>query len=139
MSLRAALAPTAFGVVGAVFDDAGRVVLVRHSYTPGWRLPGGGIDRGEAPEAAVRRELGEEIGLAGGSVSLFGLYVRPAGWATNLVGVYRVAGATIDFRPSLEIREICLADPRSPPDGCTEPTRRRLLELAGVVPPRPSW
>ena len=34
--------------------------------SPGsWTLPGGGIDFGEAPEAAVLRELEEETGLVG--------------------------------------------------------------------------
>ncbi len=35
------------GVRAACFDDAGRVFLVRHSYLPGWHLPGGGLDRNE--------------------------------------------------------------------------------------------
>src|SRR6266567_5107401 len=29
----------------------------------GWQLPGGGVRRGEMPEAAAKRELAEEIGL----------------------------------------------------------------------------
>ena len=39
------------------------LLLVRSSYVVGWHLPGGGVRRGEMPEAAARRELVEEIGL----------------------------------------------------------------------------
>ena len=52
-------------------DEAGRAcfVLTRRATTlrdhkGQWALPGGRIDAGESPEAAVRREIEEEIGLA---------------------------------------------------------------------------
>ena len=42
------------------------ILLVRHSYGPQhWALPGGGLASGEDAEACARRELREELGLAG--------------------------------------------------------------------------
>jgi 8-oxo-dGTP pyrophosphatase MutT (NUDIX family) len=50
--------------VKCLLTDGERVLLVRHTYGyRGWDLPGGSIKRGEAPEAAARREMNEELGL----------------------------------------------------------------------------
>ena len=139
MTLRALWVPTALGVVGLVLDDQGRVLLVRHSYNPGWRLPGGGVGRGEPPAAAVLRELQEEVGLAGGSTSFVSLHSCRAGWASVVVALYRVTGGCVNFRPNLEIREICFADPHHPPPSCTPATLRRLAEFTSAVTPSPYW
>jgi 8-oxo-dGTP diphosphatase len=40
------------------------LLLVRSSYRTAWNFPGGGIRPNETAEAAARRELAEEIGLA---------------------------------------------------------------------------
>lgn len=139
MTVKAVLSPTAFGVAGVVVDDTGRVLLVRHSYKTGWALPGGGVDRGEPPERAVLRELAEEVGLTGGMVQFLGLYTRGAGWATNVIALYRVTGAQVAFKPNFEIREICFADPAALPPDVTPATVRRLAELSGAVPVSPHW
>lgn len=45
------------------FDDAGGLLLVRHSYgSRKWLPPGGGLGRGEEPLLAAMRELVEETG-----------------------------------------------------------------------------
>jgi hypothetical protein len=58
---------------------------------------------------------------------------------TNVIALYRLREARFDFKPSLEIREIVLADPASPPPGTKAGVRRRLLELAGLAPQSPYW
>jgi 8-oxo-dGTP diphosphatase len=47
----------------AVLAHDGRILLTRLSSTKVWTLPGGGIDHGEDPLDAVRREVHEETGL----------------------------------------------------------------------------
>jgi 8-oxo-dGTP pyrophosphatase MutT (NUDIX family) len=39
------------------------ILIVRLSYKDGWVLPGGSVDAGEAPAAAVIREVFEEVGV----------------------------------------------------------------------------
>jgi 8-oxo-dGTP diphosphatase len=53
---------TASGVL--YFDQAGRVMLVRPTYKPMWDIPGGYVEHGESPAAALRREIVEELGTA---------------------------------------------------------------------------
>lgn len=55
-------------VAAALIDADGRVLVQQRP--PGkpmaglWEFPGGKIDAGETPEAALRRELAEELGIA---------------------------------------------------------------------------
>jgi 8-oxo-dGTP diphosphatase len=48
-----------------IFDDQGRILLLEHVFRSdsGWGIPGGFLSKGEQPEAALRRELREEIGI----------------------------------------------------------------------------
>ena len=48
-----------------VTDDDGKILLLNHVLRPssGWGVPGGFIEHGEQPEAGVRREVMEEVGI----------------------------------------------------------------------------
>lgn len=139
-SIRSLLSPVALGAHGLVLDGRGRVLLARHTYYDGWALPGGGVRRNEPPASGLLRELKEEVGLVRcAEPELFGVYTRRLGWATNVIALYRVADAVVDFRPNLEVREIMFADPAAPPAGTIEGARRRLAELAGGARPAPYW
>jgi len=52
-------------VTGIVTNDRGEVLLLDHLLRPhsGWGPPGGFVERGEQPEAALRREIKEETTL----------------------------------------------------------------------------
>ncbi len=47
-----------------ITDPAGRVLVVKPNYRPGWSLPGGVCEHGEPPHLACAREVLEEVGLA---------------------------------------------------------------------------
>jgi len=51
------------GVAALVRDEKGHVLFIRRSDDGRWGLPAGGIEPGESPAIAVRREVAEETGL----------------------------------------------------------------------------
>lgn len=68
--------------VGIVLTNADGLVWSGQradSVAPAWQFPQGGIDPGETPRAAALRELGEEIGLGPGDVTVLG---ETAAWLT---------------------------------------------------------
>lgn len=70
-----------------ITDDDGRVLLAR--WTEGrraaWTMPGGGLEAGEDPEDAARREVREETGYTVRLQELLGIHSRviPTGRRTH--------------------------------------------------------
>jgi len=67
--------PCTIGVRGIVLNEAGELLLVRHSYGGRrWFLPGGGHHGGESPSETLVREMREETGLEVTITRLAGVY-----------------------------------------------------------------
>lgn len=124
------------GVSGVVLDEAGRVLLLKHTFRRRypWGLLSGWVKGGESLEDALRREAMEETGL---SISIEGLVaVRKDRFSLFLEAVYacRVTGGT--FRPSNEISDMRWCEAEALPPG-THPHHAPLimgLKNSGGVP-----
>jgi ADP-ribose pyrophosphatase YjhB (NUDIX family) len=60
-------------VAAVVVNDSNEVLLLDHVLRPfaTWGLPGGFLGRGEQPEAALERELREEVGIKITGIKLY--------------------------------------------------------------------
>lgn len=130
------------GAQGAVIDEAGRVLLVRHSYRPGWWFPGGGVERGETGEDALRRELEEEVGVKlEGPPELHGIFSNNANFPGDHIVVYLVRHWSREgaYRRTGEIAETGMFDPSGVPGDIDTGTRRRLGEIFDAAPRCAKW
>ena len=130
------------GVRAVVLDAENRVLLVKHSYTPGWHFPGGGVEPRETIHQALARELEEESGVAlAGEVELFGLYLNRQSQRDHIaVFVCRQwRQARRPKIPNLEIVDCRFFPLNALPDDITEASRRRLAEILHGTPRSANW
>ena len=78
----------------------------RHDGPEYWTLPGGGIERGEDPDVAVRREVAEEVGLTVIATREVARVPYPSGMTI----VFRIEVA--DGEPKLGVDELPCDCPR---------------------------
>lgn len=132
------------GVRGIVIDGEGHVLLVRQTYTPGWILPGGGVEFSETLEASLARELDEEAGIAvdtGAVPELMGIYDNRSIFPGDHVAIYIVR----HWRrvrvpdPNMEIAEAAFFHPDRLPPTTNSGARRRIEEMLGQRPRTATW
>ncbi|MGH3361545.1 MAG: NUDIX domain-containing protein [Nocardioides sp.] len=96
----------AYALIGRESTVGTEVLLTRISsrghHTGTWTLPGGGVDHGEQPRAALVRELREECGVEGAVGELVDVHdvhfegTAPTGRNEDFHGVHLVFGVTIE-------------------------------------------
>jgi ADP-ribose pyrophosphatase YjhB (NUDIX family) len=130
------------GVRIAALDAGGRVFLVRHTYVPGWHLPGGGVEPGETLIEAAAKELREEgnIVMAHPPV-LHGMFFNRRALNRDHLAVYvtRQFHQTAPRPADHEIAETGFFPLDALPEGTTAATRRRLHEITAGLPAAPEW
>ena len=124
--------PMTIGVRGLCFDRrTNSVLLVKHTYSKGWALPGGGVEFAESSLTALERELSEEVGIACNSAVLLDLYHNSSISKRDHVAIYLVESwqeQPESKRPKLEIAEAAWFNLNRLPDRLT-PCTFRGLEL----------
>ena len=117
--------------VGAVVTDArGRVLLLNHVFRAknGWGIPGGFMSRGESPEEALRRELGEEVGLDLSWLKIVSARTIKGLEQVEILYLARAEHDAIKVQ-SLEIKNGAWFDPARLPPEITD-SQRRLIKQA---------
>ncbi len=130
------------GAQGIVIDDKNRVLLVRHSYRPGWHFPGGGVAKNETGEAALARELDEEAGVRlDGPPQMFGVYANFRAFPSDHVLLYicRMWSQPVPPKPTLEITEHGFFALASLPGDLVDGARRRVGEVFEGRPRDENW
>lgn len=119
------------GVTGVVFDGAGRVMLLKHTFRRRypWGLVSGWVKRGEPLETALHREVAEETSLRVRIERLF--RVRTDKFHRMLEVVYLCRYMEGTFRPSSEVTELRWCSPDDLPAGL-HPHHHPLLSEAAA-------
>jgi len=135
--------PMTFGVRGLVYnrqDDT--IFLIRHTYVPGWQLPGGGVERGETALEALERELQEEGNIELGSQpELRSIHFNRIASRRDHVAFYVVRDylQPAPKKPDHEIAESGFFPRGRLPELTTPATRRRIAEVLDGEPASPYW
>lgn len=129
------------GARALVVDPDGRILLIEHSYTPGWHFPGGGVERDETTEEAIHRELVEEAGiLPGHRPRLVSVHSNARLFRGDHVLLYRIEHWTVGPATSRgEILRVGWFHPSELPEATTPGTRRRIAEMLDGGPPDLFW
>jgi 8-oxo-dGTP diphosphatase len=125
------------GAFAAIFDESGRILCVRMNYaTRAWTTPGGRVEVGESPLAALRREVLEESGLEVVEDGLVGVYSKPLKDDVVLFFRARVLGRN-QWRPNDEISEMGYFGRDELPEPMGLGARTRIIDaldgITGIV------
>ena len=118
--------PVRMGVRVMMLQD-NQVWLIRHTYLPGWFMPGGGVKRHETLEHAAYREAREETGAELLDISLLGVFSSFVQWKTDHTTVFLCKNFKFTGKSDGEIAEMRRFPLNALPEN-TFASHRKLLE-----------
>lgn len=130
------------GAQGLVIDADNRVLLVRHTYRPGWHFPGGGVEKNETALTALERELSEEAGIViAGTPELFSIYANFRYFPNDHVAFFVVRSwrQPIIPAPNNEIADHGFFPRDRLPQSTNRAVIARLAEVFDNAPPDALW
>jgi 8-oxo-dGTP pyrophosphatase MutT (NUDIX family) len=119
--------------------------LIKHTYRPGWFFPGGGVERRETVDTALRRELQEEAGIEiaqdAAAPELFGLYANHQRYPGDHIVLFVVRDwlQPVTPRPNREIAAQQFVDPSDLPADINDATAARIAEVFAGAPRSQVW
>jgi len=135
--------PMTLGVRGLVHDrETNSVFLIRHTYVPGWQLPGGGVEVGETMGEALAREFAEEGNIAfTAPPRLKSVHFNRRTSRRDHVGFYLIEDfvQSTPKEPDHEIAESGFFPLGGLPEGVTPATLRRIAEVFDGAESSPYW
>ena len=135
------LRPRTRGVKVMLFDEAGAVLLVRHTYgrTDQFLLPGGGIRPFEKPAAAAAREVREELGCGVADLVFVSTHISTSEGRRDTVHLYRARVDGDACADGVEIAEARFFALDALPASASPATLRRIEEYRGRREASGSW
>lgn len=120
------------GVNIAIFDDAGRVLLIQRDDFEVWCMAGGAVDAGEDPATAAIREAREETGLEVALTGMVGVYTSHnyEGDTTHII-VFRARALRVVGVPDPhEVRQTAYFAPDALPEAMLIWQHERIADAA---------
>lgn len=128
------------GVRIMIMNENRQVLLIRHTYAPGWHFPGGGVDHRETMVAAAQREAYEEAGIVcQQEPKLLGIFYHTVRGADDHVALFLVESFTQKEVHSPEIAECVWFAIDNLPEDTTVSTRQRLVEYLSASKLSDQW
>lgn len=135
--------PMTMGARAIVENAEGQVLLVRHTYTKGLYLPGGGVESGETVYDTIRKELEEEGGIRlTRHPKQIGVFSNHKIMRNDHIVLFHVkADEWTQYGNPIgrEISQLLWCNPLSPPEDSRPGTIRRLNEFYGQASRSADW
>lgn len=125
--------PITVGVRAIILNKDDQVLLLRHTYMPGWYLPGGGADRKEILTDAIKRELHEELGMTSVKIDGFlGMYTNLSELKTDHIAVFIIKEYQMEENSNPEIAEARFFDVHDLPGDISRGSKKRVMEFLKI-------